>query len=702
MKPHDIDQQVAVRAWTESSKPRWKGRRSAAKPQPVQHVLVFDTETTVDETQTLLYGCFRYCRVDGTTVTTVAEGLIYADDLPETDPAGYATLQAYAASHKADVDLTYLGVEPNWELALLSRTEFVNRWLWHVGYPHNNRHDPATIVAFNAPFDLSRIAVDVAEARRDLYGGFSLTLWADPDGTPARWRPRLAIKSLDSKRALKKFRRLERGANNFTGHLLDLRTLVFALTGASHSLDSACTAFDVEGKAASPELGVITDEAIDYCREDVAATTRLYEAVMAEYATHPINLEPTAAYSPASLAKAYLRKMDIQPRLTAQPDFPAEILGYAMSAFYGGRAEVHLRHTPAPVAVVDFTSMYPTVDILMGIWDLVIATSIETVDMTSEINQLLGTVTPEDCFNPELWRRLVVIVEIIPEDGIVPVRSDYQPDSWSIGLNPLHASEPLWYTLPDLIASTILTGHPARIRRAFRFIPSAGPQARLTPVALGGELVVDPRQQDFFQRVVEARQELRQSVPDHPHDSCLCSTCRLIRFLKVLANSGSYGIYAEMNRREHPDTVIVHGPSGTPFTTKVAAPENPGEYCFPPIAACITGAARLMLALLEHAVEAAGGTWMFCDTDSIAIIASADGADLIACPGGIYRLPDGTPAIAALSYQEVDEIRARFDTLNPYNRAAVRELLKLEHTGICYAISAKRYVVYSQDEAGRH
>lgn len=109
-----------------------------------------------------------------------------------------------------------------------------------------------------------------------------------------------------------------------------------------------------------------------------------------------------------------------------------------------------------------------------------------------------------------------------------------------------------------------------------------------------------------------------------------------------------------------------------------------------------------MLALLEHAVEAAGGTWMFCDTDSMAIIASADGGDLISCPGGIYRLPDGSPAIAALSYQQVDEIRARFNTLNPYNRTALRELLKLEHTGTCYAISAKRYVVYSQDEAGRH
>jgi hypothetical protein len=342
MKQQGDGRQVAMRAWTQTAQPRRKRRRSVDH-RPVRHILVFDTETTIDETQALLYGCFRYCRRDGLTVTTVAEGLIYADDLPDRDPAGYALLRRYAASHKADVDGTYIRVEPNWNLELISRTEFVNQWLWHVGYPHNKRDDPATIVAFNAPFDFSRIAVDVKEARGDLFGGFSFTLWADSDGAPAPWRPRLAIKSLDSKRALKKFRKLERGRDNFAGHILDLRTLVFALTGASHSLDSACAAFGVEGKAATPELGVITEQAIDYCRHDVAATTRLYEAAMSEFATHPIDLEPTAAYSPASIAKKYLRKMGIKPRLTLQPDFPADVLGYAMSAFYGGRAEVHLR-----------------------------------------------------------------------------------------------------------------------------------------------------------------------------------------------------------------------------------------------------------------------------------------------------------------------------------------------------------------------
>jgi hypothetical protein len=173
------------------------------------------------------------------------------------------------------------------------------------------------------------------------------------------------------------------------------------------------------------------------------------------------------------------------------------------------------------------------------------------------------------------------------------------------------------------------------------------------PVALRGLIPIDSRREDFFKRVVEARQEVRRKVPGHPSDSCPCEHCRVTRFLKVLANSGSYGIYAEMIRHEDAETVTVCGPTGVPFTAKVAAPEDPGEYCSPPIAACITGAARLMLALLEHIVEAAGGAWMFCDTDSMAVVATPDGGDLIPCPGGEHRLPDGNPAVKALSYTHV-------------------------------------------------
>ena len=51
---------------------------------------------------------------------------------------------------------------------------------------------------------------------------------------------------------------------------------------------------------------MITEPYVEYCRQDVAATAGLYEALIAEFDLHPVGLEPSKAYSPASLSKAYL------------------------------------------------------------------------------------------------------------------------------------------------------------------------------------------------------------------------------------------------------------------------------------------------------------------------------------------------------------------------------------------------------------
>ena len=49
------------------------------------------------------------------------------------------------------------------------------------------------------------------------------------------------------------------------------------------------------------------------------------------------------------------------------------------------------------------------------------------------------------------------------------------------------------------------------------------------------------------------------------------------------------------------------------------------------------------------------------------------------CNGGANRTPSGEAAIKALSWAEVDEIRAQFEDLNPYRPEAVDEsVLELE------------------------
>ncbi len=453
---------VAHRAWTRrghvrSVSARGSGRRARVPP----YILVVDTETSTDVSQRLLYGAYVFCRVTEEGLVRLEEGLIFADDLPDHEPAGMQALREYVADHPAHVRRAVHG--SNWSLRLLSRSEFAERILWKLVYKGR-----ATLVMFNAPFDISRLALGVGDARKAYAGGFSFRMF-----DRERYRPRIAIKSLDSKRALKGFTApggvdhedtldLAENQKTFRGHLLDLRTLVFALTNSGHTLASACEAFGVEhGKIAAPEHGKITPEHIDYCRRDVLATAELYEKVIGEYNKHPIDVQPTRVFSPATIAKGYLRAMGVRPVLDRQPDLPDDILGAAMSAFYGGRADVHHRLQALLVQLVDFTSMYPTVVALLRLWRLLTADRVDPVDATEDVRDLLAGLTVERALAPALWPQLVGIAQIIPDGDILPVRAEYGPEpGYTIGVNHLTDDPPHWYALPDLAASRLLTGRP--------------------------------------------------------------------------------------------------------------------------------------------------------------------------------------------------------------------------------------------------
>ena len=119
-----------------------------------------------------------------------------------------------------------------------------------------------------------------------------------------------------------------------------------------------------------------------------AATAALAFKLLEEYDRFDVDLQETQAYSPASLGKAHLRKMGIAPIFERQPNFPKRYLGYAQSAFFGGRTAAHIRKVPVPIVDTDFLSMYPTVNALMGLWKYVIAREIIVVpDCAAEIER---------------------------------------------------------------------------------------------------------------------------------------------------------------------------------------------------------------------------------------------------------------------------------------------------------------------------
>ena len=135
-----------------------------------------------------------------------------------------------------------------------------------------------------------------------------------------------------------------------------------------------------------------------------------------------------------------------------------------------------------------------------------------------------------------------------------------------------------------------------------------------------------------------------------------------------------------MNRQESDEKVVTtcHGIDAEPFQCVVQHPDVPGEYCFPPLASLITGAARLMLAMLENCVRELGGTYAMEDTDSMAVVSIENGG-LIPCPGGLYRTKNGREAVNALAWEQVQQISDRFAKLKPYNPDAVPgSILKIE------------------------
>ena len=714
-------------------KRRKRYKRSLAPPD---YAFILDAETVPNAEQELTFGSYRLLArnpdAEPFAYDCIEEVLFHADDAPAE---AIARLHAYARTHEAET--AALGPRPLRVLPLSVVVEELFIAAVRVR---------ALIVGFNLPFDLSRLAFDAKEAKKGARGGFSFVLstYRDENGVirENRYRPRITIKSIDSKRSLKGLthpnnpdpvdctpdgRRKPVKGFYPAGNFLDLRTLAFALTDRGHTLDSACEAFGVERKG---DPGIhpgwdFTPEYIDYNRRDVRITGELMAAMLREYARHPIGVHPVEVFSPATIGRGYLDAMNVKAPLKRWPRFPKPELGIAMSTFYGGRTSARIRRFLVPVRYYDFTSMYPTCNALLRTWDLLTAADYQIDDVTDRARELLASLSLDRLFDPATWPELSFFAKLIPNGDILPVRTKWNPgDARQIGINPLTTEDAIWYAGPDLAASVLLSGKVPQIEEAFAIVPKRGKKGRvlrsrgLRPVKLLDAIPIDPRRENFFTRVIEARQLAKKDkgLSDAERD-------RRDLGLKVIANASSYGILAQMDPSDLPGRataeVEVYGALGT-FSTTTTKPERPGAYFFPPIAALITAGARCMLAMLERCVTDAGGAYAMEDTDSMAIVATRDGG-LVPCPGGpqAWRSEDAarydgpnayaaSEAVQALSFDDVDEIAGRFESLNPYARTAVvGSILKVEGINFdggqsrqlwCYAISSKRYALYTLDE----
>ena len=164
-----------------------------------------------------------------------------------------------------------------------------------------------------------------------------------------------------------------------------------------------------------------------------------------------------------------------------------------------------------------------------------------------------------------------------------------------------------------------------------------GRQSGLKPTNLGDMVAINPKSDDFFRRVVEQRSVHKPTNKPLAH------------FLKILGNSGSYGLFVQVDQEKASRPVNVKVFSGeSSFEMPCSAVEKAGPWYFTPLASLITAGGRLLLAMLEKSVAEAEGSYLFCDTDSLCIVSNEHGG-LVPCPGGAHKLDDDREAVKALS-----------------------------------------------------
>lgn len=610
---------AALRVFTESKDK--KVRKKIDSPI-YDKVFVFDTETTIDEYQNLKFGSFAiYSRNIQLKI-----GLFY--NLNMISEKELKELKAHCNKNPL--------------IKLYELEEFIEKIFYPTVYG-----EKALCIGFNLPFDLSRLAIAHSYARGDMNGGFSLKL------SENKALPRIKIKHLDSAKSFIKFGMTFKG--NFRGNFLDLKTLAVTLTDEKHiSLEKACDTFNKKyKKIKADEHGKITEKYIDYNINDTLATHELYEKLKEEFERYGIIIPLTEIYSSASLGKALLQQLGIRTFSEQNPNFPANIMGYLMSAYFGGRSEVKIRKKSMKVTVIDFLSMYPTMNILMGLWDFLIAEKIEPENCTEDIKKLLENIALEDLRKPETWKKFACIVEVLPEGDVLPLRMKYSEneDALNIGVNRITSRIPLWYALPDVIASRLLTGKVPKILKAVKFVPK-DKQNDLTKTDILG-IGIYPKKENLFKVLIEKRQEYKEKNDFRQKP------------LKILANATSYGIFVEMNTKsvEEMQTEVY---SNEKFISRVTKIDEIGKYFNPIISVIITSGARLALAIAETILKNYNEVHGYCDTDGIAI-----------------------------PPKHVKEIQDFFKPLNPYSFD--KPLFKEENKDVWfYGISAKRYVLYSK------
>lgn len=712
---------------------RRKGARKYDPPnlrlEQFNRVFVFDTETTVDQYKNLKFGYFEViengkCTKKGFVVNPDRRALLAADGKAhKIDSMHHEIL-----TEEEHIALTEYATKNN--IPIYTREHFIKDIFFINVYELG-----CVCVGHNLPFDLTRLATRVELTNNESPSISSFRLFFDNDGN----LPAIEIKKLSNAESINF---TNKGTNMkgdaYKGVFVDTAQAFSVLRSAGTSRPSLAHAGKMlevpiqKRQIKEEQHGTVTSEYIDYAIDDVKATGGVYAELLKEFNKYGFtNMTLAQAYSGASLGKKLFDMLGIKGFTENNPNYPSPSYGRIMFTYVGGRVEVRNRHEILKTMILDFTSMYPTILCLLGLWEFVISTGYKEINATEETQQLLNDLTLEDLIDPKTWPRLVGIAKIKLNGDLLPTRTGFEDSTKngddgerSVCLAHMYNSEKeLWFSLLDLAASKILTGKAPEIVEAIKFTPNKR-QKGLKPAKILG-MEVDPRKTNLIKFLVETRadkkadmekiikkykvglttniryQELEAkkrsnkkltNIETEEHKSIANGYKKLPEYLtldglqlalKILANALGYGIFVELITSDSEDLINVDG--GISSFQASGKAEDKGKYYNPLLATLITSGARLMLAIAEAKVKSLGYQHYYMDTDSIFV----------------------PPEVAA-------EVASFFEPLNPYNPEFITDVLKIEDkfniydkkTQTCkkpmysFRISSKRYVTFLLNEAG--
>ena len=569
---------------------------------------------------------------------------------------------------------------------LISQAEFVTKIFLKHWYIKDDIPMPIMVIGHNLPFDIGALAVHTGFSEgRDMFGGFSIAI-AGPQKTKRgkEWNlPRVRIKKIGVKKYRIKCTPTE-NAKLISHTFIDTLQLSKALQGAQTpaSMDYLCQLFKIRahetdesyGKQHVDHFKPLTDEYIQYCRDDVERTWQIYSRLRKIYVNHDLSTPIDKISSEASVGKAYYKDLGITPFLemitnaedTHYKDLMLQTCGIAMEAMAGARAECRCRHQVREGIGADFKSEYPTINYLLGLQDLLIAERVDIVDCDAngEAAQFLRNTAIADLLSADkahmlsTWRGLRGYALVDPACGVWPVRTLYTEDlddddnednqtdrgtvaqsAINIGVNRVAHGPYIWVSFLDVLSSKLTTGVFPKIIKT-RTLKPVGRQKDLKAIKFFGDddYIIDLTKEgvDLFKRVIDMRGEIKVK-----RDECIKGSDEYNRLdamqmaLKLIANATSYGILVQFDVDESNAQVQVDVYYGDKKYTKEAREtivgydgtrkisgfkaEKPGKW-FSPWGPLITAGGRLLIAIAETLAKENGIEYGMCDTDSMFFI----------------------------------------------------------------------------------